>query len=178
MTDESERLAAIAARQGTVADKIRALAAEGMPRADIARLLGKRYQHVRNVLEADAQTAGSGGYVLGKADLSGVQEGARPFNRDDDVAYIERRSPTAFWIEVRPDGSLPLPAEIAHAVDGEPGRRVFAKIRDGRVTLLSGNAAMEEARALVAKYIPAEVDLVASFLADKYAEIAREAEDD
>ena len=37
----------------SVSDKIRALNELGMPRAEIARLLGKRYQHVRNVLEAD-----------------------------------------------------------------------------------------------------------------------------
>ena len=47
-----------------------------MPRADIARFLGKRYQHVRNVLEGDAQ-GGGGGYVLGRADLSGVQRNPR-----------------------------------------------------------------------------------------------------
>ncbi len=34
----------------SVSDKIRALDALGVPRAEIARLLGKRYQHVRNVL--------------------------------------------------------------------------------------------------------------------------------
>ena len=61
---------AIARPHSTVADKIRALAAAGVPRADIARFLGKRYQHVRNVLEGDAQS--SGGYVLGHADVSGV----------------------------------------------------------------------------------------------------------
>ncbi len=34
----------------TTAAKIRALAAKGQTRADIARALGIRYQHVRNVL--------------------------------------------------------------------------------------------------------------------------------
>jgi len=177
MADESDRLAAIAARQSTVAGKIRALAAEGVPRADIARFLGKRYQHVRNVLEAD-QLSGGGGYVLGKADLSGVREGARPFERDDDAAYIERRSPTAFWIRVKPDGALPLPAEIVELLGAEPGQRVFAKIRDGRLMLMSGDAAMEEARAIVRKYIPPEVDLAGSLIAHRRAEAAREEADD
>ena len=75
--ERCERLRVIAQPHATVADKIRALSAAGVARADIARFLGKRYQHVRNVLEDDAQS--SGGYVLGKADLSGVQEGARAF---------------------------------------------------------------------------------------------------
>ena len=162
MTDDPDRLSALASPHATIAGKIRALAAAGVPRADIARFLGKRYQHVRNVLEGDAQ---AGGYVLGKADL---QERSRPFDRDDDAAYIERRSPTAFWLEVRPDGSLPLPKEIAEVLGAyEPGRRVFAKIKDGRLTMMSGETADEEARAIVRKYIPPEVDLAGGLLEDR-----------
>lgn len=173
MSDDSERLAAIAGRQSTVAGKIRALAAEGVPRADIARFLGKRYQHVRNVLEDDAQIGDPhldgrpAGYVLGKADLSGVREGPRPFDRDDDAAYIDRRSATAFWLEVKPDGSLPLSKEIADVLGAEPGRRVFAKIRDGQLTLMSADAAMAEAQAIVRKYIPPDVDLAGGLIEDR-----------
>jgi hypothetical protein len=39
----------------SVSDKIRALDGYGVPRAEIAKLLNKRYQHVRNVLVADEQ---------------------------------------------------------------------------------------------------------------------------
>lgn len=42
-----------------VSSKIRALHNYGVPRADIAKLLNKRYQHVRNVLVADEQKARS-----------------------------------------------------------------------------------------------------------------------
>ena len=181
MPEDPDRLGAIAAPHTTVADKIRALSAAGVARADIARFLGKRYQHVRNVLEGDAQSRPEGGgsdYVVGKADLSGVREGSRAFDRDDDAMYVEQRSPTAFWLEVKPDGSLPLSREITAVLGAEPGRRVFAKIADGRLTIMSGEAAMAEARALVRKYIPPEVDLVESFLADKYAEVARELKED
>src|SRR6201992_1996492 len=110
MPEEADRLASIAAPHTTVAGKIRALAGAGVPRADIARFLGKRYQHVRNVLEDDAQSGG--GYAVGKADRGGARDNGRPFEREDDAVFIERRSPPAFWIEVRPDGSLPLPPEI------------------------------------------------------------------
>jgi hypothetical protein len=107
------------------------------------------------VLEDDAQSASSagGGYVLGKADLSGVRDNGRPFEREDNAAFIERRSPTAFWIEVRPDGSLPLPPEIVEVLDAKPGERVFAKIADGRVTLKSGDVASAEVDAIMAKHI-------------------------
>ena len=41
-----------------ISQKIRALAELGIGRADIARMLGKRYQHVRNVLVDAEQRAG------------------------------------------------------------------------------------------------------------------------
>ncbi len=40
-----------------VSEKIRALGDLGVPRSEIAKLLGKRYQHVRNVLIAEEQRA-------------------------------------------------------------------------------------------------------------------------
>lgn len=176
MADDLNRLGAIAARHATVADKIRALAGAGVARADIARFLGKRYQHVRNVLEGDAQSGG--GYVLGKADLSGVAEGPRPFEHDDDAIYIDRRSASAFWLRVRPDGSLVLPADVAAALGADPDFKVFATFKDGKLTIISGDAAMEEASNIVCRYIPPEVDLAASLIADRRAESAREEADD
>jgi hypothetical protein len=173
MSDDADRLARIAAPHATVAGKIRALAGAGVPRADIARFLGKRYQHVRNVLEDDAQS-GSGGYVLGNADLGGVRDNGRPFEREDDGAYIERRSPTAFWIEVKPDGTLPLPPEIVEVLDAKPGERVFAKISDGRVTLKSGDVAMQDAQAIVAKHSRPGRLVSDSLIADRRAEAERE----
>jgi hypothetical protein len=170
MTEDADRLNALVRPHATVAGKIRALAAAGVPRADIARFLGKRYQHVRNVLEGDAQAGGApgGGYVLGKADLSGVREQARPFEGDEDAAYIDRRSPTAFWLEVKPDGSLPLPKEMAEVLGAQaPGRRFFAEIKDGRVTMMSREAATDEAVAIVCKYIPPDVDLASELLEDR-----------
>jgi hypothetical protein len=179
MAKDPERLAAIAGRHTTVADKIRALAGAGVARADIARFLGKRYQHVRNVLEDDAQSrpesAGDqSSYVLGKADLSGLREGPRPFERDDDAAFIDRRSATAFWLRVRPDGSLILPIDVAEALDAKPDDKVFATFKNGTLTIISADKAMEEASEIVCRYIPPEVDLAASLIADRRAEAARE----
>jgi|SRR6185312_3007204 len=172
MSDEADRMRAIAGAHATVADKIRALDTAGYARADIARFLGKRYQHVRNVLEGDAQAGG--GYVLGKADLSGVRDNDRPFEREDNAAFIERRSPTAFWIEVKPDGTLPLPPEIVEVLAGRPGERVFASIADGRVTLKSGDAADRDVQAIMARYIKPGRLVSESLIADRKAEAERE----
>jgi hypothetical protein len=46
-----KKLAAeLTTKHGSTSGAIRALAAEGKSRGEIAKLLGKRYQHVRNVL--------------------------------------------------------------------------------------------------------------------------------
>jgi|SRR5579872_6948966 len=180
MAEDSERLGAIAARHATVADKIRALAGAGVPRADIARFLGKRYQHVRNVLEDDAQSRpeGGGGYVLGRADLSGVNEEPQPFEREANEALGERPGKDAFWLTVNTDGSLPLPKEVGRVLHAEPGSRVFARIKEGRLTLMSGEAALAEAKAIVRKFVPRGVSLSDELIAERRAEAAREAADD
>lgn len=52
MTEESVPAEAVVSGLKTKSDKIRQLAKAGYARAEIARLLGIRYQHVRNVLVA------------------------------------------------------------------------------------------------------------------------------
>jgi hypothetical protein len=166
---DAERMSEIVKPHTTTSDRIRALAAAGAPRAEIARFLGKRYQHVRNVLEGDAQR---GGYQLGRADLSGVREEAVRFDGSDEAAFVERRGRGAFWLRVRPDGSVYLPDEVVEALDAAPGNRVFARLKDGELKLISGEAAMEQAREIVRKYIPADVDLVQSLLDSRRAAAA------
>lgn len=48
--EEAGNPEAIIAKHGNKSKAIRALAAEGMKTGDIAKKLGLRYQHVRNVL--------------------------------------------------------------------------------------------------------------------------------
>jgi len=168
MAEDRERLDALARPHATVAGKIRALAAAGVPRADIARFLGKRYQHVRNVLEDDAHS--SGGYVLGKADLSGVREEPARYDADaEDRRLIERRSPGVYWLRPRPDGSLVLPAEVAEALGIAGGDRVFATFRNGRLEIVSAEEAMEEALAIVRQHATPGVGVADEFLAERRA---------
>jgi hypothetical protein len=175
MSLNADQMAALVEPFSTVSDRIRALDAAGVQRADIARFLGKRYQHVRNVLEGDAQ---SGGYTLGRADLSGVREGPAPFEQDQaDDTFIERRGAGAYWLRVRPDGSLVLPKEAAEALGAAPGGRVFARLEGGELKIVSGDTAMQQARELVRRYVPPEVDLVEDLLAGRRAETANEKND-
>ena len=165
--DDMER---IAGPHATVSDRIRALAAAGAARAEIARFLGKRYQHVRNVLEDDAQR---GGYQLGRVDLSGLREEPVRSDRADESDFIEERGSGAFWLRVRPDGSVYLPASAVEALGAQPGNRIFAELVEGRLTIISREQAIEQARQIVRRYLPPGADLVESLRDDR----AREAED-
>jgi hypothetical protein len=169
MALDPARLNEIVRPHNTVSGRIRALAAAGVSRADIARFLGKRYQHVRNVLEGDAVQGGVGGYVLGKADLSGVSEGAAIYAPAEDPSEIDRRSAESFWLRLRPDGSLPLPSEVVEALGAAPGRRVFATVKDGRLEIIGAETAMRQAQDLVRRYIPAGANVVDDFIAGRRA---------
>jgi len=64
----------IVASSATVSDKIRALNEAGYSRAEIAKLLGKRYQHVRNVLEADKIRAPAMRFAVPSNEPVGMEE--------------------------------------------------------------------------------------------------------
>ena len=171
-----DRMAQIVRPYATVSDRIRALDAAGAPRAEIARFLGKRYQHVRNVLEGDKQR---GGYTLGQADLSGVQDQGAPFERPaDDREFIEPRGNGAYRLVVRPDGSILLPKEILAAFKAEGGGVVMAKLDGDTFRLISAETAMQSLREMAKRYIKPGVSIVDELIADRRAEAAREEADD
>ena len=150
-----DRMTQIVQPYATVSDRIRALDAAGVPRADIARFLGKRYQHIRNVLEADQQ---KGGYVLGHADLSGVQgveDGGAAFDGPmNDPRFIEARGGGAYRLEVRADGSVVLPREVRDAFNTDHEGAVMAQLEGDTFKLISGETAMRQIREMLSKYAP------------------------
>lgn len=174
MSLDPDRMADIAAAQTTVSAKIRALDAAGFARADIARFLGKRYQHVRNVLVDDTQREG-GGYVLGRADLSGVREAsATTFDQEADYKAFVQGSRGSYRLVVRPDGSVLLPKEVLAAFDAEPGRHVIAFLEGQEFRLISADEALRQAQEMVRRVIPPGRSLSESLIADRRAEAARE----
>ena len=173
MDPDPSRMTDIAAAQSTVSDKIRALDAAGYARADIARFLGKRYQHVRNVLVDDSQRGGSG-YVLGRADLSGVREGPAPFERDDDNASVQARGNGAYRLVVQTDGSVVLPKEVVEAFDVGPGVAVMARLQGDEFTLISAATAMDRVRALVRRVVPRGAGLADELITERRADAERD----
>ncbi|WP_375461068.1 hypothetical protein [uncultured Enterovirga sp.] len=155
----------------SISGKIRALDRAGVARADIARLLNRRYQHVRNVLEGDklrgdaVVTSGSGynlsdpghnapGQVTGAPDLSPPGAGRT----------VER-------LAVNADGTLTVPAHIVSTLGARPGDGVVAVAEVGEMTVLSPAMAMSRAQQLVRELIAGEDSLAESLLTDRRREV-------
>ena len=147
----------------TVSDKIRALAGVGYPRAEIARLLGKRYQHVRNVLEGDKLKPRGGQKVEAQ---SGFAESPQDFKR-------------SYRLSVEPAGVVRLPPELLAALEVGPGSVIIAEPQEDGVKLFSTSAAWGRARASFQRLgINPRRDLVAALIAERRAGVAREDRDD
>lgn len=136
----------------TKSDKIRALARQKVPTADIARYLDIRYQHARNVLLR------SGLYKSGKNE----QGQGDPAN-----------SATSAWVDVDANGRLVLPADL-RAKAGLTEGRVHVRLSDDGLEVLSREAALKRAQRIAAEYIPPGRSLVDEFIADRRREAANE----
>lgn len=154
-----ENMSAIAEGLPTKSAKIRALDAAGYKRADIARFLDIRYQHVRNVLiqgppknerPAVAAKAGDGETIPGANDRVKVKIG--------------------------PGGRIVIPAAFRQAMEAEEGDTLVATIdEDGIVRLASASAAVRMAQRIVCAAVPAGVSLADSLIEDRRREAAGEA---
>lgn len=119
----------------TTAAKIRALDAIGVPRADIARFLGIRYQHVRNVLTRERP-----------ATSVGVAEAVAPFEGDAPEVVVE------------PDGRITISPAAAGALGAGPGEALVALPRDGGLWLATRRASRQNARAMAQRLLARDGD--------------------
>jgi AbrB family looped-hinge helix DNA binding protein len=142
----------------TKSAKIRALAEQGYPRADIARALGIKYQHARNVLERNK-----------------AREEASASSASDGVGKASNRSPTK--IKLGPDGRVVIPAPFREALGLKESDVLFARLEDGEIHLLTPKAAMRRAQAIVRQFVPEGVSLVDELFADRRREVEREQRD-
>jgi AbrB family looped-hinge helix DNA binding protein len=132
------------------ADKIRKLGAAGYERSAIARFLGVRYQHVRNVLVAAQQK--SQGFRDSAADQPARQE----------------------WAPVGLDGRVVIPASYRKLLGIEAGGHVLLLLEDGEVRLVGRDAALRRAQQLVARYVPTGTHLSDELIRDRQADVTRE----
>jgi hypothetical protein len=135
----------------TTAAKIRVLAAQGQSRADIARALGIRYQHVRNVLMRDEA----------KAKAAEASESTKMPGK----------------IRVGADGSAVVPATAVNALSLKQGDPLFVRFGDGEIHLLTRAAVMRRVQSLVREFVPEGVSLVDELLEDRRREVEAETRD-
>ncbi len=140
----------------SVSDNIRSLAAAGYSRAEIARILNKRYQHVRNVLEADKLKARApGSPAVAAPAAEGVPGGP------DNI----------YRLELGDRGEVALPPHLQRALGLRPGGVVIAQFDEGRLVLLSSAEAWKRSQAFVRSLdIPEGVSLADELIADRRRE--------
>ena len=131
--------------------KIRKLDSVGYERADIARFLEIRYQHVRNVLMA-------------------AEKNKQKMGDDQDADS----SPGRVWAQVGADGRVVVPAPYRQILDIEGGGHVLLSLEDGEVRMIGRDTAIARVQALVAKYVPENVSLVDELLAERRREVEEE----
>ena len=154
----------IVGSDATVADKIRRLNSAGHSRADIARLLGKRYQHVRNVLEGDK---------LGSTN-PGMAESNRRFEHASAEPVVEDRGAGIYRLLVRDDGSVMLPQSVRQALGLDSGAGVMARLDGEAFTLESGRVVIERVRARLRPYYREGVSWADDLIAKRRREVERE----
>ena len=139
--------------------KIRALHKAGFSRSEIAKFLGKRYQHVRNVIVGDeTRQTQAAGFAEGDASGASATEGLRPTK-----------------VRLGPDGRVVIPAPFREALGLKEGDVLFASIDEGEIHLLTSRAAMRRAQAIVRQFVPAGVSLVDELIEDRRKEVEHEA---
>ncbi|HZC16192.1 MAG TPA: AbrB/MazE/SpoVT family DNA-binding domain-containing protein [Caulobacteraceae bacterium] len=151
----------------TVSDKIRALDAAGAPRAEIARFLGKRYQHVRNVL---VEGPPKERFTVGRVEFGEMREQAAP-------AYVVDTDAATVRLPVGQDGSLQLPQSVLAALGWKPGGVAIAELQGDRLTVLSVAESIRRVRQMIRELIPGDHSLVDSLIADRRREAAAEEND-
>jgi len=141
----------IVAGMTTKSEKIRALGKAGYARADIARFLDIRYQHVRNVLVQ-------------------AEESETPYSLDQPL-------PPGLWVSVASDGRMALPAEYRHLLGVAAGGSLFLQLEDGTLQMKSRERALRDAQELFARLDRGKGSLVDELIAERRVEAGREEND-
>lgn len=147
--------------EATVADKIRALAGLGYSRAEIARMLGKRYQHVRNVLEADKAKAA--------ADRQSAQTSPEFLEMLPDGGD---RMGNLYRLPIDAQGRVRLPAEVLEALGARPGGMLIADLEATGFTALSHEERWRRIRARIPQWRPGDPLWSEELIAERRREAA------
>ncbi len=134
-------------------EKMRVLGRAGYERADIARFLGTRYQFVRNVLAREEERNA---------------EYASPTTEAEGGRLAPMR------LRLGPDGRVVIPAPFREALGLSEGDMLIGSVSEGELHLLTRQAAVRRAQAIVRQFVPEGVNLVDELLEDRRREVERE----
>ncbi|MFQ6018541.1 MAG: AbrB/MazE/SpoVT family DNA-binding domain-containing protein [Kiloniellaceae bacterium] len=168
---DRSRMDEITAGLPTKSEKIRRLAAAGFKRADIARYLDIRYQHVRNVLTGPQPTKG-----MNIKPRNGPAAPVRSSGSEGRAAVpgAERQW---IWTAVGKGGRIDIPATFLETMGVAEGDPIQLAVEGDALRILSRDAVIREVQAYVRRYIPKDVSLVDELLKERRAEAAREEAD-
>jgi AbrB family looped-hinge helix DNA binding protein len=152
----------------TKSDKIRALSEAGYTRGDIARFLGIRYQHVRNVLVQAASKAAPG-FAEGPA--PGFAAAPAPVM----AATVPQGIRNRMSLKVDAGGRILIPSAVREAMRVREGDTVLAWLEDGELHVVSPRVALRQAQALARKLIHGAGTLADELIAERREEAKREA---
>jgi hypothetical protein len=171
MATLSADVEAVFSANPTISGRIRGLAKAGYSRSDIAKLMGRSYQQVRNVLVNDAQLeAQRGGASKVPAIQQGMAEGQHVYGPP-----LVRSGEILVWVDVAPNGALQLPEPARAALETAQGGKVLVQVTgNGSVALLSARTAMLQAQAMMHPFIKPGASVVDELLTERRTEAARE----
>lgn len=140
-----DELARLVEALPTKSAKIRKLNKAGLSRSDIAKFLGLRYQHVRNVLVADEKKAAASG-----------------------------RTPEPVRLKIDDAGRVLLPAAWRDWLGAGPGDTLVLSAEGDGLKLVTLKQAVEKAREIARRYVPEGANVVDEFIAERRAAAERE----
>ena len=163
---DRQRMEEIAFGLPTKSEKIRRLAAAGFQRADIARFLDIRYQHVRNVLVAPRPKRTTGTPSPDKA-----PNAASPPQGTEAAVEPEHRW---VWTTVGKGGRVDIPASLLAAMGLAEGDPIQISLDGGVARILPRDAVLREVQTYVRRHVPEDVSLVDELLAERRLEAGRD----
>jgi AbrB family looped-hinge helix DNA binding protein len=161
MLDEA-RMKDLTKGLATKSDKIRILSENGYRRGDIARFLGIRYQHVRNVLVQSANKAAPGFAETGASIADPPGAAAVP----EGIRHRVR-------LKVDAGGRVLIPSAMREAMKIGEGDTVLAWLEDGELHLVSPKVALRQAQELARKLIRGAGTLADELIAQRREEARR-----
>jgi AbrB family looped-hinge helix DNA binding protein len=157
MARRSNRMEELTRGLPTKSAKMRVLAKAGYGRSEIARFLGTRYQFVRNVLVQDEARR---------------ERGTERPKAGEPPAATNNAS---VRVRLGPEGRVVIPAAFRESLGLKEGDVLFARLEDGEIVLLTPEAAMLRAQAIVRQFVPEGVSLVDELIEERRREAEREA---